>query len=647
MSMTAPGGYVTPASPVVVSQIERLNSKSDYLLDRADSAINGLQRLSFSNVDLDPAFQFSQEDLDALIEQLGPLPDVDLTNWTAGLDLSAGDQNFVFNAGLLARLQEQLPEFLIPDVPAAPPVPDAPADPGDPTEPNAPERPVLTDYVAPDVDFNVPVPEYGDYTSEVPFPTLRTITLPPVPVVNLDDITFEGTAPVFEGIAPDPADVNFVNQTYTSTLLDRTKAAALQQMNGEIGLPPAVEDALFERAREREVEQGERVAQQANEEWAAKGFRFQGGPLARRTDRARFDAATKVSDIAREQLVEHFRAQVESFRNGVANAIALEELTMRLFAQAEDRRFQAVRLKLDMSLAIFNAMVSKYNADAGVFQVQAQVYRDRFSAEMAKVQVYSEQLRGQQLIGELNAQDVQIFSERLRGLQINADIYRARVQGYEARFNAIRAQVDIYRTQLESNNQLVNVYEADTRAFGELVRASLTRTERFTAKANMYGKQIDAWRTTYEGILAGHSAEVEEARLKRDVYASNTERLQAWASGEVGRIRALTDKYSAIAAEIGAKSDAERAKYALALSVAQASIERMRAAADILLKNGEINIQSGLTAANLMLRARETAATTLSQLAAGMTSAANVNASISDSSSSSIGYSFSGEIDVN
>ena len=51
-------------------------------------------------------------------------------------------------------------------------------------------------------------------------------------------------------------------------------------------------------------------------------------------------------------------------------------------------------------------------------------------------------------------------------------------------------------------------------------------------------------------------------------------------------------------------------------------------------------------AAGLHLRKLETAATTLAQLAAGMTSAASINAGISDSSSSSISYSFNGEIEV-
>ena len=647
MSMVAPNMYVTPASPLVVSQIDRLNQKADALLVRSDLAVEELQTLTFANIDLDPSMQYTQADLDALIAQLGPLPDIDIADWTEGLDLSAGDENFVFNAELLARFREALPEFIIPAVPAAPAQPLAPADPGDSPEPDAPPRPTLVDFEQPDIDFDIEVPEYRDYTAQVPFPTLREITLPPPPVLNIDAIQFEGVSPVFDGEAPDPADFQFTNETYIWQLGDRIKEAALAQMDGKTGLPPAVEDAIYERAREREIEAGERLVQQVSDEWAAKGHRAPAGPLARRVDAARFQAQVKASDLARDQFIEAWRIQIEQYRNGLATAISYEQMSMQLFAQAEERRFQAVRMKLDLTLAVYNAAISKYNADANVFQVQAQVYRDRFSAELAKVQVFAEQLRAQQLIGELNAQDVQIFAERLRALQINADIYTAQVRGYEARFSAINAQVNVYRTQLESNQTLAGIYESDVRAFGELVRASLSRQERFRINADMYGKQIDAWRVTYDGILEGHKAEVEKARLTRDVYSSNTERLGAWASAEGGRVRALTDKYQAIAAEIGARSEAERAKYALALSIAEASIARMKAAADILMKNGEINIQSGLTAAGLMLRAKETATTTLAQLAAGLTSAANVNASISDSSSSGLSYNFSGEIEVN
>lgn len=647
MAVLAPGAYVTPASPLVVEQMSRLNNHADHLLNRTENVVNNILNLRFSNVDLDPRFQFSQDDLNALLNQLGPLPDVEMADWTAGLDLSAGNENFVFNPLLLQRLQERFGDLLeLPQPPEAPPQPPAPPDPVDLPDILPPQKPVLENYQAPQIDTNIPVPQYEDATAEVPFPTLRPIELPPVPQINLDDITFQGVPPVFEGVPPDIADFSFTPDTYTAKFIPQVEQALNRMFAGGTGLPPEVEDALFERAREREVELGEREVDQIQNEWAARGHRYPAGPMHRRVDLVRKEVSYKVSQLNREQFIEHWRIHIEQLRQALTTALAAEDVLLRVFSQAEELRFQAAQFRLQMAIQIFNAFVSKYQADASLFQVQAQVYRDRIQAEMAKLEAFNAQLRGQQLIGELNMQDVQIFAERLRALQVNVEVYKARIEAFVAQHEALRTQVSLYRSQLENNLQLVNVYEAETRAFAEMVRAQTAKEERFQTKAAIYGRQIEAWRTLYQGLMEQYNAQLELQRLKRDIYAADSERLGQWASAESARIRALTDKYQAIATEIGARSEAERTKYQLYLAVAQAALERYRAAADILLKNAEVNIQSGLTAQSLYLRAQETGATTLAQLAAGMTSAAGIQASISDSSGSSVSYNFSGELDV-
>src|SRR5690606_9766658 len=217
------------------------------------------------------------------------------------LNLSAGDENFVFNQTLLNRLQERFPEQIAPVAPAVPAVPEAPADPGDPVEVPPPERPVLGNYTAPDVDTDIPMPQYTDMTAEVPFPELRPITLPPVPNLALDEITFDLDKPQFDGQVPDIADFSFDPATYTPTYLSQVEQAIGRMFDGQTGLPPEVEEALFERAREREIELGEREVAQVSDEWAAKGHRFPSGPHARRVDRARREASYKVSQLNREQ----------------------------------------------------------------------------------------------------------------------------------------------------------------------------------------------------------------------------------------------------------------------------------------------------------------------------------------------------------
>lgn len=647
MSFNPQNAYITPASPVVVDQITRLNENADHMVQQVNAALSQILSLSFSNVDIDPRFQFNEEDLQSLLNQLGDIPNYDTnTDWLRGLSLSAGDEDFRFNPEIFQYLRQTLPDFNIDPLGALPPEPAAPPDPGEPTEIAAPSRPTLPDYTAPDVDLDQEPPEYEDFTSEIPFPILRPINLPTPPTLNLDAIEFEGVRPVFDATPPDANDFVFENGVYDPILINEAKAKILEMFNGQSGLPASVEDALFERAREREIELGERDVESVRDADAARGHKYPSGPLQARVYRVRRDASNKVSQLNRDQFIEHWRIQIEQLRQALSSAVALEDVWSRVFLAGESNRLQAVQIKLSLAMQVFNAYVTRFNAQISLYEADARVFVERFNAEQIKVQAYAEQLRAQQLIGELNEQDVRIFAERVRALQVNADIYRAKVEGYKALFDAIDSKVNVYRSQLESNRVLADIYEGDVRAFGEQIRAQASRDERFRIKADIYGRNTEAWARKVDTLYKNQESQIEVAKLTRDSFVANTDRVRAFVDGEARRISALTDKYQALAAEVGAKSEAERSRFTLMLSVAQAKIARMQAAAEILLKNGEINIQAGLSAENLMLRARETAATLLAQLAAGFTSAANVNASISDSSSSSISYSFSGELDT-
>lgn len=645
---TAPHArYITPASPVVVEQINRLNDKADRLDNLARGGVHGLLGFQLDNVDLDPRTYITDEAMEALLRQLGDLPEFDPnTDWLAGLNLGVGNEDFRFNPELVQYLRQMLPEFNIdalPDLgPAPTPPPDVPF--GEYIAP--PTRPDTPTVQRPDIDVDVEIPEYRDFTADIPFPTLRPITLPNVPTINVDDIVFDGERPVFDITPPDAADFAFDPTEYQPLLLSETKAKVLEIFNGGTGLPPAVETALFERAREREVEVGERAAAQARDEWGARGFKAPPGQLFAAEHRARREANSRLSDLNREQFVEHHRARLEMLREALSTAMAAEDLWGRLFMSAEDRRLQAARIKVDLSVQVFSAMISRYQAMASMYAIDAQVFNQKFQAAMAKLQLYSEELRAKQIVGELNEQDVRIFAQRIGALQANAEIYRARIEGVKAIYDTLDTKVGLFRAELESNNTLIAGYEADVRAFAARLQGQATDAERYRTMATVYATNVQARRDTLQSLIAQQDQSFKKAELTRDVFSTNTERVRAYIQGEEGRIGALTDKYRAMAAEIASKSEVERSRYQLMLSIAQAHMARYEAAADMLMKNGEISIQSALQAENMMLRAQETATTTLAQMAAGYTSAANVSASIDDRSSASLNYNFSGELDL-
>jgi hypothetical protein len=639
---------MTDANEVVVGQIDRLNDLADRLIADTEVALGNLNSSYINTALLDPRFEWSDADLDSLLNQLGTIPNPDLSSdWLDNVNLPGPSGEFVFNPAVLALIQQQLPDYVLPAMPTLPAMPAEPADPGEPTVLLAPARPTLPTYAAPDPTVDETAPVYTDYTGSVPFPTLRNITLPDPPVTQLASLTFDAVPPVFDFDTPDAAIAQFTADTYSPLMLDDLKTAVLRVLQGGTGIPAEVEDALFERAREREIELSERDVDQVRNESAARGYKYPTGTVNRRIDRLRGDASAKISGLNREQFVTRWQLEVEQFRSVLASAIGLEDLWLKAFSTAEQLRFDAAKMQLDFTLQVFNALVTKINAQAQLFATQAQVYRDRISAEVAKIQAWSAELEGKRLIGELNQQDVAVFVERIKALATNADIYRARVEGFVGKFREVDARVAVFREQLASNQTLAGIYESDVRAFGTLNEAQKTRDERFGIKAQIFSTKTEAKKIEYDAILANYNQNFKVAELRRDTFVANSERVREMIAAESGRIDAIVKRYQAIEAQISAKSEVEKARYGLLLAFAQAQIERMKAAADILLKNGEINIQSALQAQNLMIRSRETAATTLAQLAAGLTAAANVNASISNSYGNTIGYGYSGELDIN
>jgi hypothetical protein len=639
---------MTDANEVVVEQIDRLNDLADGLIADAEIAANNLATSYINTAILDPRLFWSDADLDAILNQLGTIPDPDLsTDWLDAVNLPGASPEFVFSPAVLALVQQQLPNYVLPAMPSLPPMPTEPDDPGEPTAIEAPERPVLPTYAAPDPTVGEAAPVYTDYTGSIPFPTLRPIDLPPAPALLLSSITFDAVPPTFDLEVPDAAQFTFTPNTYAPLMLDDLKTAILRVLQGGTGLPDEFENALFESAREREAELAYRESDTARNDYSARGYKYPPGMLARRLARVTSDASTKISQINRDRFTARLTMEVEQFRAVIASAIGLEELWTNTFVATERLRFEAAKMQLDFSLQIFNAMVTKLNAEAQLFSVQAQVYRDRLSGEETKVRAYAAELEAKRIIGELNAQDVAIFVQRVQALTANADIYRARVEGYVGKFKEVDARVAIFREQLNSNQTLSSIYESDVRALGAMVDAQKTRDERFQIKAQIFSTKTDAKKVEYDAILANYNQNFKVAELQRDTFVANSERVREIIAAESGRIDAVVKRYQAIEAQISTKSEVEKARYALLLSYAQAQVERMKSAADILLKNGEINIQSALQAQNLMMRGRETGATTLAQLAAGLTAAASVNASISNSYGNTISYGYNGDLEIN
>jgi hypothetical protein len=537
-------------------------------------------------------------------------------------------------------------DFVIPDIGAVSitPVPlptDAPPTPPDAPTPNIPNAPSAyhPTFGPAYTPIFGPVPTYEDLTSGIPFPTPRPITLPAPPDVNFG-IPFTATPPVFDAEPPDAADFDYTEQAYDPLLVSEIKTAIQSMLAGTSGLPRVVEDMLFARQAEREGEQADIAVQQARDDTATLGFTMPTGPLQSKLMQVRQKSQLQKNTFGRDVMIRVHEVLVDQFKFGVAQGIALENVWIGLYGDIQNRRLQAAQVAVNIAIAVYNARVAQYQAAAAVYKTEADVYAARIQAELAKLQGYAEQIRAQQLIGELNQQDIAIYTARLGAVETNVRVYLAEIEAYTSLANTEKVKLDAYRTTIDVEQSKLSASQLELQIWNGQVQGQGLIQQAYQTRAQVYLGNVQAWRAKYD-------AQIERQR------------------GEIAALAAETERYTARVGAITAQANVQVAKGQLIISNNTAKLQKYTADAqwvstyntalaekirmindanaqntNLALKNSEINAQNGLAAVETEAHALQAGTQVLAQLTSSMASNVNMNMGVSDSTNFSQSCSY-------
>lgn len=387
-----------------------------------------------------------------------------------------------------------------------------------------------------------PLPTYGNVLPSKP--NIPGVTIPDAPNVvvpdlpTLDELTipefnfpvipaFDLTAPEFEG-TPIQSALQWDEPEYQTEVIDEVIAVLRRIWAGELGLPAAVEQAMFERAAGREDLAVARAVSEVDVEFSSRGFTMPPGMHAARVDAIRSDAMVKQLALNRELTIQIAQWQIENMRFACEQGIAAENVLFNIFNNMVNRMFEAAKVQLAFYLDVYNAQVALFNARMSAYQTEAQVYETRLKAELSKIEVFKAEVEGEIARGQLNEQRVKVFSAVVDAMKMHIEIYKAKMEG---------AQV-----QSDVSRNLVEVYKAEVGAFAEVIRADKNR--------------FDAYDSQMKGVAAQLGVMDAEAK----VFASQVQAFSAVASAKGTQANA---EASVIAAQVGmqrAKLEADKAK---------------------------------------------------------------------------------------
>lgn len=458
-------------------------------------------------------------------------------------------------------------------------------------------------------------------------PTLRTLRLPDAPSVNLP--TFDKDAPTENLSAPNSV-ITFDEEMYSSSMTTKVQDKLLYDLeNGTGGLPTFVEQALWDRDRDRQQSLTETEKLVAITEFASRGFSLPAGSLDSRLQQITRDGHAKLSESSRERAIEQAKRAYEHLQFVLKTAVEQESQLMSYANSVAQRAFEVQRAAFDMTVSVFNAKVNLYNARTQAYQIEASVFKERVAAELTKIELFRAQLEGQKLIGELNLQDLGAYKTAIASIEAIAQVYKTEVEAQTAKADVQKIGLQAYGLEIEAYKSKAQAKAIEFDSFSNAVNAELAKVRLFEGEVNAFNSQVNAYSSLVNAESAKSRVGIENNQAILSRYASELEGYKAAIDAESSRVSAELKAFDSEVNAYNANLDAQRAKVSAEVSEYEANVRAAATRAELQLKEAEYNMSRSKDLLGLYTDALTSGANLSGSLVQAAWSAVNLSSSIS------------------
>lgn len=375
------------------------------------------------------------------------------------------------------------------------------------------------------VNWAVDLPDQPSLSEPLLEP-LDTISIPTFAGITLP--TFNGLPPTLD-VAPPSIIANWTEPEYVPEILPEIKASIVEMLHGR-GLPASLERALFERAREREIQTAQTTIDQAFDTWAARGFTLPPGALVEQVNAAQQQMALAQNTLSRDIMTKAWDLANENMKFGVIQGMAYEGLLMNLFNNMVQRTFDMARLRVEMEAKMYDMAVTAFNARVESFKISADAYRVQLEGELAKVKVFEAQLQGEQTKSNVNMSKAQVYANRVQALTSRVEAYKAELQAAMIPIEIAKSRIDGYKAEISAWAERIGGQKASYDAYATRVGAETAKIKMFEASASAFSAEVNAYSTTVgakakkvESEVAVFDAKIKGYMAKLDAQKVNIE----------------------------------------------------------------------------------------------------------------------------
>ncbi len=540
--------------------------------------------------------------------------------------------------------------FVLPD---KPPGPEAPAPIPDPIADLGTQPALSVTVPVIDLDSIQRPSQLGDFTTPAPLittsfdmPEAPELITPAVPVVVdreaplKPDVllpTFDALKPADVGAAPtdyaerftaayreaapsmiaaldgqiDAMLARFNPQFHTQMAAIESKLS--QYLAGGTALTPAVENAIYERTRDKTGSEYRRTRDTVMEDAAKRGFTMPGGAVLSAVQQARQAGADNNARAAIDIAVKMAELEQQNMQFAVTTSTNLRTAVMSAALSFHSNLISLNGQSLSYAQSILSAMIEVYNTQVRAFQArlegyrtEASVFETKLRGALANIELYKAEIDALQAMTQVDVAKVGIYREQIAG-------QTALVQMYRTRVDAVVSQASLEKMKLELFSEQVRAYSVQTQAKSAEWQAYSAAVGGEEAKARVYATQVQAYQAEWSGYSAKVNAKSEQIRAvavsnqaKAQYASAQMEAFNSEVAAEARRVEAEVSYQAQLLQEYSIANQA-------AVAAANASVESYKARNQVTIASADLASRAMIDTARLALeRAKAVAETSVS-----------------------------------
>lgn len=455
------------------------------------------------------------------------------------------------------------------------------------TLPTAPSQLAAFLEAAPGINTNIAFPEPPDALLNplIAEPVLRDRAEPDKPQVSLP--VFDAQAPTDLPVAPTDHEARF-NAAYreaaplmTAVLesqvdamlakhnpryheqMERIEVQLATYLDGGTGLKPAVENAIYERARGKNDAEARRARDQAYSEAASRGFTLPYGALMSAVQQARQAGADNNARAAGEIVVLQAEMEQKNLQFAVTTSAGLRQAMLSAALNYHQNLISINGQALDYAKTTLSAIIEMYNTAVKAFglkidayKAEAMVYEVRLKSAMAGIELYLAEIKALEAMTSVDKAKVDVYRARIDALTSLSNVYRAQIEAVVSRANLEKLKLEVFQVKVQAYTAQVQGKNAEWQGYTAAIGGE-------NAKAQLFRTQVDAYGAQVQGFKAGVEAKSEVVRAtaatnqaRAAQYAATLSGYSAvvQAKGEVARTQLENQRQHVIAFQVQSQS---------------------------------------------------------------------------------------------